>query len=211
MWICGSTLIIADVITKYYNPSGKNGKTMRNMPFDPSIKIEDQNQITMMHSYSQIGATLFMFGNIDSAFSPMFAIQLAALLMTLVRKGIIDAYMWHLIYSMSLWINYLLFTSFTPGFFLLLQIIFYLHYCIVFKYQINKYVAWTAHFILMSYFKEGGYEQSVNQYIYNTYGKEWNYFIKGGVILTYVFLLIRYRSLYLYLWRKPKVNVKIEG
>lgn len=203
--ICASTLILADVITKYYNPNSKNGKTMRNMPFEKSIKIEEQNKITMMHSYSQIGATLFMFGNIDSAFSPMFAIQLAAFLMTLVRKGIIDAYIWHLIYSLTLWINYLLFTSFTPGFFLLLQIIFYIHYCIVFPYNVNKYVAWIFHFSFLLYYKDFGYEQIINKFIYDKYSIEWYYFIRFVIVLSYSILLYRYTSI---LWKKPSIYIE---
>ena len=199
--ICGSTFILADIITKYYNPTGKNGKTMRNMPFDKSISIENQNIITIMHSYSQIGATIFMFGNIDSAFSPMFAIQLAAFLMTLVRKGIIDSYLWHLIYSLSLWINFLLFTSVTPGWFILFQIIFNIHYNIIFHYKINKYVAWIIHFFIITYYKELGYQDKIDFYIQEKYKTEWYYFIRFFIIASLTILFYKYRSLYIKFFR----------
>jgi len=81
------------------------------MPFDNTIGDELQRRITRMQSAQQIGATLYMLGNLDSCFSPMLAIQIAALLMTLVRKNIIDSTAWHTVYNMSLWINIFCFWS----------------------------------------------------------------------------------------------------
>jgi len=43
----------------------------------------------------QVCATIFMLGNIDSAFGPLFAIQLSSFLITLVRKNIIKTNIWH--------------------------------------------------------------------------------------------------------------------
>ena len=202
--VCGSTMVAADIITLWFNPSGKNGSTMRNMPFDKSISIEDQNKITFMHSYSQIGATLFMFGNIETAFSPLFAIQIAAVLMTMVRKGIIDAYMWHLMYSLCLWINYIFFTSITPGCFVLFQTVFNLHYYIVFPYRINKYLAWLSHFTFIILYKEFGYENLINGVVLDNYNKEWYWFIRGFIITIYCILFYRYRVLYNKLLLKNK-------
>jgi len=81
------------------------------MPFDNTIGDELQRRITRMQSAQQIGATLYMLGNLDSCFSPMLAIQIAAFLMTLVRKNIIDSTAWHTVYNMSLWINIFCFWS----------------------------------------------------------------------------------------------------
>ena len=199
MLISGSTFILADIITFYYNPSDKNcknGKTMRNMPFNKEITLEEQNNITVMHSYHQIGASLYMFGNIDTAFSPMFAIQIAAFLMTLVRKGIINSYIWHLIYSLSLWLNYILYTSFSPAFFILMQLIVINHINIIFKYKINKYVAWSIYFLIIIWYKEYGYEKMINEYIIQNYNIEWYYFIHLFIITNYIIVFYKYRSLF---------------
>lgn len=196
MAVCGSTLMLADLITTYYNPVGNNGSTMRNMPFDKSIPLEEQNQIVSMQSASQIGATLFMFGNAETAFSPMLAIQLAALLMTLVRKSIIDAYMWHFVYSLSLWINNVLFYSATPGFFVMFLAIYNLHYYVVFPYRINKYVAWIFHFTLIALYKETGVENRVNTFVLPEYAEQWHWFMGEFIAAVYVWLFYCYRGLY---------------
>jgi len=99
---------IADSITALY-PS--KSTTMRDMPFDKTVGEDLQRKITRMQSAQQIGAMLYMFGNLDACFSPMFAIQLAAFLMTMVRKNIIDSTAWHSLYNMSLWINIFCFWS----------------------------------------------------------------------------------------------------
>jgi GGDEF domain-containing protein len=46
--------------------------------------------VTRYHSLSQAHATAFMVLDADAAFAPLLAIQLAAFLMTLVRKGFIS-------------------------------------------------------------------------------------------------------------------------
>lgn len=139
------TMMTADVITNKYNPNGKNGKTMRNMPFDEHISKEDQEEVTLMHSAMQIGATTYMLLTIDSAFSPMFAIQLAAFLMTLVRKNIITSRLWHILYAFSLWIN--IFIVLSPNITIDMVItqggMFFVYKNYFFKYRWNKYYAWT--------------------------------------------------------------------
>jgi hypothetical protein len=101
-------MVLADVITYTY-PSGTT--TMRQMPFDSGVDDAKRKYIIMIQSFHQIGATLYMVGNEDACFSPMFAIQLAALLMTLVRKSIISANAWHIIYNLSLGINIFVYWS----------------------------------------------------------------------------------------------------
>jgi len=106
--VCFVTMILADIFTEMY-PSGTT--TMRQMPFESGVDVSKRKYIIMMQSFHQIGATLYMVGNEDSCFSPMFAIQLAALLMTLVRKSIITTNTWHIIYNISLGINIFVFCS----------------------------------------------------------------------------------------------------
>jgi hypothetical protein len=105
-----ATMSMADAITSQFSTTNKT-TTMRNMPFDKTVDKELQLRITRMQSAQQIGATLYMLGNLDSCFSPILAIQIAAFLMTLVRKNIIDSTAWHTVYNLSLWINVFCFWS----------------------------------------------------------------------------------------------------
>ena len=146
------TMWNADLITYVYNPNGKNGKTMRNMPFDDNISKEDQDSVTFMHSTMQIGATTFMLLTMDSAFSAMFAIQLAAFLMTLVRKNIISSRAWHILYAFSLWINIFIFL--TPKLNIDLIVtqssMYFIYKNFFFKYRFNKYYAWSVLYLLFT-------------------------------------------------------------
>jgi hypothetical protein len=148
-------MIMADAVTARYRSDNQN-TTMRDMPFDPRINEDEQRKIILMQSSQQIGATLYMFGNLDSCFSPMFAIQLAAFLMTLVRKNIIDSNMWHLIYNVSLWMNAFCFYSIPIGFLLIEPVLFHIFYYWRFSVDKNsnhfignKYVGWTIVFAIL--------------------------------------------------------------
>ena len=89
------TLIYADLITYYYK---SDTKTMRNMPYDTFLTDEkEKKQISRIYGGMQVSATIMTMGNIHTAFTPAFAVQLAALLMTMVKKNI-------------LFLNYLLFS-----------------------------------------------------------------------------------------------------
>lgn len=188
--VCYLTMIGADMVTNNYNKDNKNGKTMRNMPFN-NISEDAQKKIVKMHSYMQIGATTYMLGNIESAFSPLFAIQIAAFLMTLVRKSIITSKMWHSIYSLSLWINIFLFLTLPLGFIFLQQIMYYNYKYLFFPMRLNKYMAWTINFILFIIYKEFDIE---NRILYNPYT------IMRIIILCVIFLnlFIEYNTLFTY-------------
>ena len=162
---CYLTMILADIITYNYNPIGQNGKTMRNMPFNIDIPEDDQKKITTMHSFMQIGATTYMLGNIEMAFSPLFAIQLAAFLMTLVRKSIITSKTWHIIYSLSLWINIILFMNVPLSFICYQQMIYNNYKIYFFPNKINKYIAWTFNFMLFIIYKEFCIEEVSEKYL----------------------------------------------
>jgi hypothetical protein len=144
MGVCIGTMMIADWITKHYSQPGDT--TMRAMPYSETTFDKDRQQITRFHSNQQVTATLFMLMNIDSAFSPLFAIQIAAFLMTLVRKSIIQPNTWHLLYSWALMLNifvlntmsiYQIFIMFlgTHGFRKLRM-----------KKEMNKYLGWAIIF-----------------------------------------------------------------
>lgn len=165
---CYFTMISADLITRQFNIEGKNGKTMRNMPFDNLlIPLDVQKEITKMQSIMQIGATTYMLGDIQTAFSPLLAIQLAAFLMTLVRKSIISTTTWHAIYSLTLWINIILYLSQPFGYIFIHQVMMNNYVYIFFPKKINKYIAWTINFGIFILYKELEIENKINDSLLN--------------------------------------------
>jgi len=167
--ICYSVLFLSEIITKKYGTSS----TMRNMPFEPTVSKEDKSRITKMHSIMQIGATVFMLGNMNSAFSLLFAIQTAAFLMTLVRKSIITTNNWHLCYTIGLFMNYLLFPTFSPSFILYLGFVINIHQNVIFPNKINKYIAWLFHFGMYVVLREYGGDISIDHFFMKRYYIWW--------------------------------------
>ena len=171
---CYLTMMLADTVTAIYkSPETPMNTTMRNMPFDKRIGEDEQQQIILMQSSQQIGATLFMFGNLDSCFSPMFAIQIAAFLMTMVRKSIIDSNMWHLVYNVSLWMNVLCFYSTPIGYLIaevaLFQVFYYWRFSNM-KNQPrvfvgNKYIGWTIVFALLYYYQTMRFDEKITSIV----------------------------------------------
>lgn len=147
MAVCLGTMAIADTITKAHAEPGDT--TMRAMPFASSTSIAERNKITRFHSNSQIFATLLMLYNMETAFSPLFAIQIAAFLMTLVRKGFIRPNTWHILYSLALMIN--VFTSLTlqPSELITICIAKYMFSYMRFQMKMNKYIGWLMIFALI--------------------------------------------------------------
>lgn len=165
---CYLTMMLADAITATYkSPETPMNTTMRNMPFDTRIGEEEQQRIILMQSSQQIGATLFMFGNLDSCFSPMFAIQLAAFLMTLVRKSIIDSNMWHLAYNISLWMNVLCYYSMPIEHLFASAVLFQVFYYWRFSdmkdrprlFVGNKYIGWSIVFAMLYGWQTMGFDE----------------------------------------------------
>lgn len=138
--IINLTMIFADIITHFFKAKTK---TMRGMPFGKSLTEEEKKTITRMHSSQQFAATIYMMVNINFAFTPIFAIQIAAFLMTLVRKNIIDELDWHRVYAVALWIN--IFVLSTTNIFMVLYIcfVYYGFRFFRFHFHINKYLLWN--------------------------------------------------------------------
>lgn len=146
--VCFGTMIVADLITKQYAEPGDT--TMRAMPYAENTSKEDVNNITKFHSNQQVTATIFMICNMESAFSPLFAIQFAAFLMTMVRKSIIRPNNWHLLYSLSLMIN--VFVCYTFDLSQLVNVFIGIN-CfrlLRMKFRMNKYLGWTITFGIFS-------------------------------------------------------------
>lgn len=139
------TMMAADMITAYYRPQGS---TMRAMPMPETWSPVMVDRLNMYYSVLQVMATLGILWsrNMDVAYLILFPIQLAALLMTLVRKGIIGAAGWHVAYAIALGLNYvhgawLIYQSPITliGSFLAIAL------CVLrFRYRINKYLLWSG-------------------------------------------------------------------
>ena len=147
-----ATIAAADVATKFYTPQGS---TMRSMPFPEWIPDNVRTVWNLFYSICQIYATLecLMRYDMAHAFMVLFPIQLAAFLMTCVRKGIITNQGWHIYYSLSLLTtiayamtceksltpkDYIFYNSVAIGFTIL-------RFC----FKLSKYILWLA--ILITY------------------------------------------------------------
>jgi hypothetical protein len=173
MGVCFATMMVADLITKQYAEPGDT--TMRAMPYAETTPEKDIRIITKFHSIQQMSATVYMLLNVDAAFSPLFAIQFAAFLMTMVRKSIIRPNTWHLLYSWALMINvFILITlplSSVANIFIGTQVFLILRM----KYRMNKYIAWSFIFLIISLLDLS----IIDTYTYNKY-------IINGLIVSYL-------------------------
>lgn len=158
------TIIFADFVTNYYKVTKKtlneNDSTMRKMPNPFYISEKQMNILNIFYSVSQIFATMncIFCKNIDKIFIIILPIQIAMFLMTLAKKNIITSGGWHLWYTISLLINYIIpIFSKKIGFDLDEKIIFF-SISIIFsilrlKYNINKYILWnliiSIHWLLL--------------------------------------------------------------
>jgi len=149
MGTCIGTMYIADQITRAYAEPGDT--TMRAMPFAETTDEKSRKQITQFHSNQQVSATLYMLWTMESAFSPMFAIQIAAFLMTLVRKSIIRPNTWHLVYSWALMINIFIFNTFTFSQSIIIFTSTHTFRWLRMKQRMNKYIAWMIVFTIIHF------------------------------------------------------------
>jgi len=147
-----TTLVSADIVTAYYKKIDqlKPGETtMRSMPFPEQTPAAVIRATNFYYSFSQVLATLnILFAmNMNRAFAALFPIQLAAFLMTLVRKSILTAGEWHVAYGAALGINYV-YAAVAPdeG-----SIPLAAYWCIAaafvvlrFRYNMNKYLLWSS-------------------------------------------------------------------
>jgi hypothetical protein len=155
------TMILADLITDSFK---HQGTTMRGMPFPDYVTSKQRDLINSYYSISQIFATAQMIFcyRLDEAFLVLFPIQIAAFLMTCVRKSIISAGAWHFYYATALGLNYIccpflrvtVDNSGQYGFFFPVA---FMAIFVRFNYpKVNKYLIWSGatliHIIAMSMF-----------------------------------------------------------
>ena len=136
---------------------------MRNMPYDTFLKDEkDKKQISRIYGGMQVSATIMTMGNIHSAFTPAFPIQLAAFLMTLVKKNILSAREWHIIYMLSLFINVHSLMTLEITTILFMGVLINVFEILRFDYKINKYTLWHIICYLYREFYYGKFDNMVN-------------------------------------------------
>jgi hypothetical protein len=101
-----ATLAVADAATGAYKSVHL---TMRGMPFPDALPEPARRALNAFYAVSQLLATMQMLfcDSIDAAFMVLMPIQMAAFLMTCVRKGLLTSGGWHLWYAAALGSNYL--------------------------------------------------------------------------------------------------------
>ena len=140
-----TTILLADTATSYFKMEGVT--TMRDMPFPDWASEAARTRLNYFYSISQVLATttLLFSPSMERALMILFPIQIAAFLMTLVRKKLINPFHWHFYYAISLLLNYvhggLIQTESMPPLFYVCSAIF----CFLrFGFRMNKYVLWTT-------------------------------------------------------------------
>lgn len=141
------TMILADFTSSHFKKQGKlhpQNTTMRMMPFPEKTSQLLISLTNFYYSVCQVLATLIVLYATDypRLLMVMFPIQLAAFLMTLVRKSIITGGTWHVLYAISLGLNYVHAIaddlSLPPDYWL-----FATFFCVFrFYFNANKYLLW---------------------------------------------------------------------
>jgi hypothetical protein len=86
----------------------KADRTTNSMPYPPGTSAALGQQFKAFYATAQFHATAqAVAGDATMAFAPLFAIQGAPLLMTLVRKGKLGATAYHITYTLALLVPYL--------------------------------------------------------------------------------------------------------
>ena len=84
-------------------------RTTNAMPYPPTVSEEQQKMIKIFYTLSQFGASAAcLLSDPTINFAPLLAIQMAPLMMTLVRKGKVSSTTYHRIYSVSLYLGYVM-------------------------------------------------------------------------------------------------------
>jgi hypothetical protein len=130
-----------DVSTEYLRENRKE-TTTATMPYWSDCPASLQSVIKYFYTHSQFMATVVcLFGKIPYILAVAFPIQIASFLMTLVRKNIISAFWYHMLYGGSLLIVYLI-NAADPRLYPIILVGIALIYARV-HMKLNKYILWT--------------------------------------------------------------------
>jgi hypothetical protein len=168
-----ATMAAADAATRAYQGDvgdregdegregrGVSSRTMRGNPYPPGYPEAARVATNLFYSFSQVGATLGILTsrNVGTAFLMLLPIQLAPLLMTLVKKGIMRQGGWHLWYALALLLNYVYSAysetsacasvSATAASFSATAVVPLAFSILRFGFGVDKYLLWTATFFL---------------------------------------------------------------
>lgn len=150
VWGSGATVILAlftaDLGTKFLRVNNMESTTAT-MPYWEGCSVRTQKRFKTFYAYCQFLATLacLAVGNPAWPLSVLVAIQLASLLMTLVRKGLLSTRGYHIGYTTTLLMPWLVgFRSLVHGpDFLIMTAFAWVLYQLR-RHGFNKYVLWGA-------------------------------------------------------------------
>ncbi|CAB9502169.1 expressed unknown protein [Seminavis robusta] len=101
------TIQVASIITKKWGCREK--RTTNAMPYPKSVTPEQEQEVKSGYTRAQFSATkACQLPDATMNFAPLLGIQMAPLLMTLVRKGKATSYTYHRVYSASLFLGYVM-------------------------------------------------------------------------------------------------------
>jgi len=139
-------LVVADLGTKYLRVNNEESTTAT-MPYWEGCSIQTQKRFKSFYAYCQFLATLacLAVGNPAWPLSVLIAIQMASLLMTLVRKGLLSTRGYHIGYTATLlmpWLVGLRSLLHGPDFLLITGIGWALYQ--LRRQGVNKYFLWGS-------------------------------------------------------------------
>jgi hypothetical protein len=152
------TMIAADVVTNHYKKKRLiSNTTMRGMPFPKSASKTLIDRVNLYYAMSQLFATSGTLNisrswrtDVELAFTTLLAVQISALLMTLVRKSVLEPAGWHFIYGISLGLSWVLagwrYSETSPVWLIFLRTVVGVlcFYVVRFRMDFNKYLLWTC-------------------------------------------------------------------
>lgn len=98
---------VASAVTDRYGC--REQRTTNSMPYPPTVSDDQRPPIKKSYALAQFAATaVCLLPDATVNFAPLLAIQMAPLLMTLVRKGKVTAGTYHRVYAVSLWLGYVM-------------------------------------------------------------------------------------------------------
>ena len=161
-------MIAADRVSDHFRKLElitKQDSTMRSMPWPQDASPSFISKVNTYYALSQIFATAGVINSsrkwttdVELALTTLFAIQLSALLMTLVRKSILGSFAWHFWYQISLGLSWVLllyrYSERSPLVFVAMRtgIACVVAYFLRFKFNTNKYIMWTCFAIADGFF-----------------------------------------------------------
>ena len=192
-------MMAADAASKHYKKKVAATTTMRHMPFMDYLDDSEKMKVVRMHSFMQLVATYYMVENMTTAYTPIFAIQIASFLMTLVKKGIIKTSDWHYVYSLALWLNILAVIDANLSFIVVMNALCNFMYYWRIIYGMNKYAGWMivfgSHYLL---------KNSIVVYVDNYVDENIELFYVYLMKYTFIFYVLNYFHLK---FRHELVNV----